>query len=180
VERAQLRMMEHCDPYVFFSRIQPFLHGFVQMPVLYEGVEEFGGQRQPFAGGSAAQSTVMPLLDGLLGVRHTQDTLFEYLVELRRYMPPAHLALLESVEQGPSVRDYILAHRSPELVEAYNSCIAQLRDFRQGHMEMTARYIVQQARQQASADGERGTGGTPFMHYLKKHRDETDQALLKG
>jgi indoleamine 2,3-dioxygenase len=178
VERALLRMTEHCEPYVFFTRIQPFFHGFLQMPVLYEGVEEFGGQRQSFAGGSAAQSTLLPMLDGLLGVKHTEDWLLQYLVELRRYMPPAHLAFLQAVERGPSVRDYVLAHRPAELVEAYNACVELLRDFRQQHMEMTARYIVQQAREQAPAHGEQGTGGTPFMHYLKKHRDETHRALL--
>jgi indoleamine 2,3-dioxygenase len=178
VERVLLRMTEHCEPYVFFNRIQQFFHGFLEMPVLYEGVEELGGQRQRFAGGSAAQSTLLPLLDGLLGVRHTQDSLLQYLVELRRYMPPAHLALLESAERGPSVRDYILAHRSPELVEAYNRCVELLGSFRQKHMEITARYIVQQAREHAPVHGEQGTGGTPFMHYLKKHRDETYSALL--
>lgn len=177
--RVLLRMTERCEPSIFFSRIQPFLHGFLQMPVLYEQVEEFSGQRQPFAGASAAQSALLPLLDAVLGVRHTQDTLHQYLLELRRYMPPAHQAFLEAVEHGPSVRDYLLSRRPPELVEAYNGCIELLRDFRQRHMEMTARYIIQQAREQAPAQGDQGTGGTPFTHYLKKHRDETHRHLIR-
>jgi indoleamine 2,3-dioxygenase len=178
-ERVLLRMTERCDPSIFFSRIQPYLHGFLQLPVRYEGVKELEAQPQLFAGASAAQSVLLPLLDAVLGVRHSQDTLHQYLLELRRYMPPAHLAFLEAMERGPSVRDYLLSRRSPELVEAYNGCLELLCGFRQKHMEMTARYIIQPARQHAPAQGEQGTGGTPFTHYLKKHRDETQHLLIR-
>lgn len=178
-ERVLLRMTERCEPSIFFSRIQPFLHGFLQLPVRYEGVKEFGEQPQPFAGASAAQSVLLPLLDAVLGVQHSHDTMHQYLLELRRYVPPAHLALVEGMEQGPSVRDYLLSRRTPELVDAYNGCLELLGSFRQEHMEMTARYIIQPARQQASSKGDHGTGGTPFTHYLKKHRDETQRLLIR-
>jgi indoleamine 2,3-dioxygenase len=178
VRGALERMPERCEPSIFFSRIQPYLHGFLQTPVRYEGVEELGGQPQAFAGASAAQSTLLPLLDAALGVRHEEGSLHEYLLRLRRYMPPEHRAFLESVERGASVRDYLLRCREPALVEAYNGCIALLSDFRQRHMELTARYILQQAREQASERGERGTGGTPFTHLLRRHRDETLRHLI--
>jgi indoleamine 2,3-dioxygenase len=121
---------------------------------------------------------VLPLIDAALGVRHTEGSLNAYLVRLRSYMPAEHLRLLASVEQGPSVRDYLLSHREPALVEAYNRCIELLRDFRQRHMELSARYIIEQARAQAAARGETGTGGTPFTHLLKKNRDETERYLI--
>lgn len=178
VERVLMRMTERCEPFIYFHRIQPFLHGFLQSPVVYEGVEEFGGQGQTFAGGTAAQSPLLPLLDGVLGVQHMQDLLLQYLVDMRRYMPPVHRNFLESVEQGPSVRNYLQAHRSQELVNAYNTCIALVHNFRQKHVEMTARYILSQARENTSGHVELGTGGTPFTTYLKKHRDETLQSLL--
>jgi indoleamine 2,3-dioxygenase len=178
VQRTLARMPERCDPSIFFSRVQPFLHGFLETPLRYEGVQEFGDQPQAFAGASAAQSMVMPLLDAVLGVKHSEGSLNGYLVRLRSYMPSEHLRFIASVDQGPSVRDFILSHREPALVEAYNGCLELLRDFRQQHMELSARYILQPAREQAAARGETGTGGTPFTHLLRKHREETERYLI--
>lgn len=178
VLRTLARMPERCDPSIFFSRVQPFLHGFLERPLRYEGVEEFGDQPQSFAGASAAQSMVMPLLDAMLGVGHSEGSLNGYLVRLRSYMPSEQLRFIASVEQGPSVRDFILSHREPSLVEAYNGCLELLRDFRHQHMELAARYILQPAREQATARGETGTGGTPFTHLLRQHREETERYLI--
>lgn len=178
VGRAMERMPERCDPSIFFTRIQPYLHGFLESPLRYEGVEELADQPQALAGASAAQSMVLPLIDAALGVRHTEGSLNEYLVRLRGYMPAEHLRLLASVERGPSVRDYILSHREPALEEAYNRCIDLLRDFRQRHMELSARYIIEQAKAQATARGDTGTGGTPFTYLLRKHREETERYLI--
>ena len=172
-----IRLREKCDPYIFYNRIQPFLHGFRESPVTYEGVAEWEGQPQALVGASAAQSPVLAFFDGALGIVHENDHLAEYLRELRRYMPVEHRALLSEVEAGPSLRDVVLAQRGISgLVDAYNACITALDRFRSKHLEVTATYIVAQAGAKG-VGAEQGTGGTPFMRYLKKLRDDTQRHL---
>src|SRR5205807_7608470 len=77
------RMPENCDPYIYYHRVRPFIHGWHQHPVIYEGVQEFGSQPQTFFGETGAQSTIVPCLDAVLGVRHRQDELRAYLAEMR-------------------------------------------------------------------------------------------------
>lgn len=165
------RVRENCDPDIFFNRVQPFMQG--MRDVVYEGVDELGGKPQRFPGGSGAQSTLLPLLDGALGVQHADDALITYLHELRNYMPAEHQAFLASVEQGPSVRQYVVAHQEGGLIEPYNRCIDALGHFRAEHLEMSIEYIQRPAQRQAGKRGEHGTGGSPFLGYLKKHREET-------
>jgi indoleamine 2,3-dioxygenase len=65
------------------------------------------------------------------------------------------------------------------LMHAYNDCVERLARFRTRHLEYAATYINQQARDQQGNAVDIGTGGTPFMKYLKKHRNETQQQLLR-
>ena len=172
------RMPERCDPYIYFSRVRPFIHGWKNHPalpngVVYEGVAELPGP-QRLRGETGAQSTIVPVLDALLGVAHAPDPLREYLDEMRGYMPPRHRAFLEHVEAGGSVRGAVRELRGarPELAEAYDACLRWLEAFRTLHLDYAARYIHAQAGGGANPS-DVGTGGTPFMKYLAKHRDET-------
>ena len=172
------RMPERCDPYVYFTRVRPFIHGWKNHPALphgvrYEGVAEFDGP-QKLRGETGAQSTIVPVLDALLGVAHAPDPLREYLDEMRAYMPPRHRAFLEHVESSGSLRSAVRELRGtrPELAEAYDACLRWLEAFRTLHLEYAAQYIHAQAGAGANPS-DVGTGGTPFMKYLAKHRDET-------
>jgi indoleamine 2,3-dioxygenase len=86
------RVRENCDPHIFFNRVQPFMQG--MRGVIYEGAEQLAGRPMNFPGGSGAQSTLLPLLDSALGIKHAEDALISYLHELRRYMPPEHQKFL--------------------------------------------------------------------------------------
>ena len=118
LERAYatlLRMPERCDPYIYYQRVRPYIHGWKNHPALpegivYEGVEAYGGAPQQFRGETGAQSSIIPALDAALGVTHKNDPLRPYLMEMRDYMPRGHRAFIEVLEQGPSVRDYVIAH----------------------------------------------------------------------
>lgn len=125
--------------------------------------------------------SIIPSLDAAMGVAHKEDPLRAYLMEMREYMPPRHRAFIERVERGPSIRSYALEHRKdrPSLSEAYNACIEYLELFRSTHLGYAETYIRKQSQRGARNPVEVGTGGTPFIPYLKKHRDETAKYRIR-
>ena len=124
------RMPERCDPYVYYRRVRPYLHGWADHPslpdgVAYEGVAAYGGAPQKFRGETGAQSSIIPSLDAALKIVHADDPLRRYLREMLDYMPPQHRAFIRAIESGPCVRDYVVRCGSahPELRDAYNAAI---------------------------------------------------------
>lgn len=177
------RMPERCDPYIYFERVRPYIHGWKDNPALpnglrYEGVERFGSRGQVFRGQTGSQSSIVPAMDALLGVGHAHDPMKAYLDELHIYRPPAHRRFIEDVRSESGLRAFVERCVTPRLAEAYNANIQAVADFRSRHLEYAASYINRQSRVAAGNDTDIGTGGTPFMRYLKKHRDETNQRLL--
>ena len=174
-------MVLHCDPFMYFHRVRPYIHGWKNNPslpngLIYEGVQEYGGVGQFFRGETGAQSTIIPALDGFLGVGHVEDILKTYLMEMRTYMPPKHKAFLEAIEAGPSTRDCVAQHSGDATLQAiYNECVDWVEKFRTKHLEYAVSYIAKQAQTDPSNPSQVGTGGTPFVKYLTKHRDETGQ-----
>jgi indoleamine 2,3-dioxygenase len=172
------RMRERCDPYVYYHRVRPYMFGWRGNPALphgmiYEGIAEYGGQPREFFGETGAQSTVVPSIDGALGISHEPDEMRVYLRAMLDYAPPAHRAFVERLQNnGPNLRAYV-RDAGGSTRDAYNACIDALETFRGKHIQLAADYIFKQ--NEAAAQG---TGGTPFMRYLNKHRRETRDALL--
>lgn len=171
------RMVENCDPYIYYNRVRRFIYGWLNNPafpngVVYEGVDEWQGQGQQFRGESGAQSSIIPSLDAALGLSFDRESpLFQHLLALRAYMPPKHRQFIEdveSLEKQYSIREYIREHKTPDLVEAYNACIDGIHHFRATHLGYAANYINKQAEKPGSPVAT-GTGGTPFMSYLGAH-----------
>lgn len=185
-----LRMRERCDPYVYYNRVRPYIHGWKNNPSLpkglvYQGVAAYGGDPLQFRGETGAQSSIVPCLDAGLGIAHAPDPLTIYLQEMREYMPPRHRALLRALEKStddlgrPLLCGYVRDRRSrhPDLWTAYCACVDLLAQFRETHIGYADSYIHRQHQAHASNPTAVGTGGTPFMTYLQKHLDETRQAL---
>ena len=178
------RMPEKCDPYVYFHRVRPYIFGWKNNPalpdgVIYEGVDEYQGNGQKFRGETGAQSAIVPALDGVLGIEHERDELRDYLMEMRQYMPPKHVKFIEAVENGPSVRDFVFKQNNNALKNVFNECVSLVADFRALHLEYAGTYIHAQAQKTPGNPSAVGTGGTPFMIYLRKHRDETRNQPVK-
>jgi indoleamine 2,3-dioxygenase len=177
------RMPEKCDPYVYYHRVRPFIFGTKDNPDLKKGLiyqNQFNNKPQFFRGETGAQSSIMPFLDGALGIYHTQDHLRHYLNEMRDYMPPEHRRAIEHVENISNAK--ALIHESKKLINEYNKCLEEIRIFRAQHLEFAATYIHKQSQIKnpfgRGGSTITGTGGTPFMKYLKKHRDETQKQKI--
>ena len=174
------RMPEKCDPYVYYHRVRPFIFGTKDNPDLKKGLiyeNQFKNKPQFFRGETGAQSSIMPFLDGALGIYHTKDHLRHYLNEMRDYMPPEHRKMIEEVESISSAKELIDSSKSLKI--KYNKCLEEIRRFRALHLEFAASYIHKQSQIKnpfgTGGSTIKGTGGTPFMKYLKKHRDETEK-----
>jgi indoleamine 2,3-dioxygenase len=177
------RMPERCDPYVYFHRVRPYIHGWKDNPALgvgliYEGVAETQGKPQAFRGQTGSQSTIVPSMDALLGIGHAEDPLRTFLDELHIYRPPAHRKFVDAVRTSSQLRAFIQKSGNKTLRDPYNDCVTSLARFRTRHLEYAASYINKQSKDSAGNDTDVGTGGTPFMKYLKKHRDEAQAHLL--
>ena len=173
------RMPEKCDPYIYYHRVRPFIFGTKDNPdlpngLIYEG--EFNNQPQFYRGETGAQSSIIPSLDGALQIDHTNDNLRHYLNEMREYMPKPHREFIGELEANSQVRSLIKDSRDAS--QRYNDCLEEIRAFRALHLEYAGTYIHKQSQIKnpfgTGGSTITGTGGTPFMNYLRKHRDETE------
>ncbi len=187
-----LRMPERCDPYIYYNRVRPYIHGWKDNPALpdgivYEGVDDYRGAPQRLRGETGAQSSIIPALDAALDVVHAEGPLTHYLVEMREYMPPKHRAFIQALEAARDDQGRSLLHgycrdrkrEEPKLWTAFCECVRNLARFRETHYDYADRYIHQQHQRSLSNPTEVGTGGTPFMRYLKEHLDETERLIAE-
>ena len=177
------RMPERCDPYIYFQRVRPYIHGWANNPALgeglvYEGVDRFERRPQAYRGQTGSQSSIVPAMDALFGVGHSDDPLKRFLDELHHYRPVPHRRFVEDLAAQSTLREFVGASGVPSLKEAFNACLEQVARFRTRHLEYAASYINKQMASNPGNDPDVGTGGTPFMKYLKKHRDENRAQLI--
>jgi indoleamine 2,3-dioxygenase len=166
------QMRERCHPTIFYVRLRPFLHGWSNLPngLIFEGVDELNGEPQKYAGGSAAQTPLIQVIDAGLETKHGGT----FLKEMRRYMDPRHVKFLEEIEAECTIKQFVKHNEDcTELTEAFDACLKKMGEFRSYHIQLAASYIVAQT---ASA---RGTGGSDFVTFLKRVRDETTHSVIR-
>ncbi|KAF7903717.1 uncharacterized protein EAF01_006766 [Botrytis porri] len=214
------RMYEKCDPEVFYHIIRPFLAGSKNMSVagLPRGVfydEGNGsGEWRTYSGGSNAQSSLIQFWDAVLGVKHVptrpmgkpQSETVEpkkgchgFLEEMRNYMPGSHRAFLNHISSISPIHTYVDSSIcSSSATKAYNTAVETLTAFRNIHIQIVTRYIINPSRKAMAQDTEkenaglnlavattkkggkdvRGTGGTQLIPFLKQSRDETRNMVV--
>ncbi len=177
------RMPERCDPCIYYQRVRPYIHGWANNPALpdgliYTGVERFGGAGQAYRGQTGSQSSIVPAMDALLGVDHSADPLRAFLDELHQYRPVPHRRFIDDLRAQSTLRAFAIASGDAALRGAFNANVEAVTAFRTRHLEYAASYINKQAASGPGNDTDVGTGGTPFMKYLKKHRDENRAQII--
>jgi indoleamine 2,3-dioxygenase len=170
------RMPERCRPEVYFRKVRPYIFGFDG--VVYRGC--FDDEPQTLRGETGAQSSIIPSLIRGLGLVHRSSMLTQHLEDMKNYMPPAHRAFVERQNgRQPNLRDFVLhacfrgdRAGGGRLRELYNECLRQVIAFRSKHFEYAVNYI------QRRVDNPTGTGGTPFIRWLKQLIEESEGHLL--
>ncbi|MFQ5936554.1 MAG: hypothetical protein ACE5LB_09110 [Acidiferrobacterales bacterium] len=149
------RILEHMDPHLYHKTFRPYIRFFEN--VMYEGVDQ---ALVSFRGETGAQSSLMPALVAFLKIPHKPSLLTNHLADIRKYMSPAHLALIQEIEAMPPVRE----RADPD---AFNGVLDAVASFREVHYGWAQLYISRWS------DDPRGTGGTPYMKWLRQLIDET-------
>ncbi len=149
------RIPEKMDPSLYYKKFRPYIRFFEN--VVYEGVPDVPIHHR---GETGAQSSIMPMLIAFMKIEHKPSKLTDHLADMRNFMPAEHRALIAEVEAMPSVRP--LASK-----EAFNEVLEAMATFREVHLRWAQEYIHRWV------DDPRGTGGTPYMKWLRQLIEET-------
>jgi indoleamine 2,3-dioxygenase len=164
--RVLRRIPEKMDPALYYKTFRPYIRFFenVEYEADVEGARVAAGSavrlRISFRGETGAQSSIMPLMVAFMKIPHRTSMLTAHLVDMRNYMPAEHRALIAAVEAMPSIR--AMASK-----QNYNAVLDAMAEFRSVHYGWAQEYINRRT------DDPRGTGGTPYMEWLKQLIDET-------
>ena len=180
INKIMNRMPDRCDPYIYYNRVRPYIFGWKNNPatpngVIYEGVTEFLNEPKFFRGETGAQSSIVPAVDALLGINHSEDPLRVYLDEMRDYMPFEHRQLLNNLDKWSSQENIKNKRKniSKSFLDLLDEIVFEVKSFRNTHLSFARDYIHTQSEDAQTNSNSVGTGGTPFMQYLEKHLDET-------
>ena len=149
------RIPEKMDPALYYKTFRPYIRFFEH--VVYEGVD---AAPLDYRGETGAQSSIMPSLVALMKIPHRPSLLTNHLADMRNFMPAEHRALIAEIESLPALRP--LAEKEP-----YNNVLEAMAVFREVHYGWAEEYIHKRV------SDPRGTGGTPYMQWLRQLIDET-------
>ncbi|XP_071954077.1 indoleamine 2,3-dioxygenase 2-like isoform X2 [Antedon mediterranea] len=186
VDGALRRIHERCRPNVFYNVLRPYMNGWDcdafksngLKGLIYEGVST---EPKSYSGGSGAQSAILYAFDSALGINQPSSGYNMFY----QMLCPAHKEFIETIQSGPSIKEYVLKQKCEKLRGRFNDTVKVLQDLRSYHLQIAARYIILESnrkhRNKAFANqAKAGTGGSDFMNFLKGIRDCTKDTLLEN
>ena len=185
IEVWTLRMYEHGDPVIFFDQHRPYLKGWKNNDDLPNGMTYGGVSDEPafYEGGSAAQSSLIQVIDEFLGIEHKNT----YFKKIRPHMPRLHREFIIYVHENSKLKEYVMGSpdsnniESPDdLKDIYQECYRAHYKFRGVHYKLAYDYIISILKRRAADREERfnandvdGSGGTKMVPFLKTYQRET-------
>lgn len=161
------RTRENCSPEFFYNTLRPYLRGTEESGLIYEGVSD---EPAHYSGGSAAQSSIFPVLDAFLGVTH-YDKYFDKII---KYMPQKHQDFIQYVRNNCNLKSHLEKNKNDEIKEVFNKCLNKMDRFRKIHMGLVHSYIIEMSKSENS----KGTGGTDLNGFLKNSINDTQKATI--
>jgi indoleamine 2,3-dioxygenase len=149
------RIPEKMDPQLYFKTFRPYIRYF--QDVVYQGIDIKPMNQR---GETGAQSSIMPTLVAFMKIPHQPTSLINHLRDMRNYMPKQHREFIDYVEKLPDIKP--MANK-----DSFNNVLDAMATFREVHYHWANEYINLPSKDQI------GTGGTPYMQWLKQLIDET-------
>ena len=175
IQEVVAKMYEACDPKTFFVVIRPFFAGSKGLNafpngILYEGVDT---EPKKYHGASAGQSSVIFALDEFLGIVQSGEVQ-KFVAAMTDYMPALHQKFLQKQKEMTQFPEYCKKSGSREMIACFNDVVDELVKFRNQHLILVARYIVNQKESSVNPSlDNKGTGGSHAVSFLKGVRDRT-------
>lgn len=175
------RMREHCDPEFFFNVIRIYLSGYSKKDILPNGLQiEDYPENIDSDGGSAAQSTLIPLIDAFFSIEHVGEHSKDFMINTKKYMPKIHVEFLELFKSQCCLLDYIKKYKDNEVIESIKKCVTEILKFRSIHFRIVGDYILKfTSTNKTSINGVVGTGGSPIELFLGEVNKNVSSAKSK-
>lgn len=172
-------MYDNCKPEKFWTQVRLYLSGFTSDNGFPNGLKIKDTDISfSFGGGSAAQSSLIQLIDVILEIAHESEHGKQFLADQRNYMPKKHRDFLQYVEthfQKKSLRLDVTKH--PNLLSNYNDAISALKIFRQARYRLVHDYVVKFVKQ---PEEEVGVGGLMFKELVQYIKDTKNSEFKKN
>ena len=90
------------------------------------------------------------------------------------YMPQGHREFLTKLKDMASTHDYCQQSGNKGLIALFNAVVEELVKFRNQHLILVARYIINQREKSINPSlDSKGTGGSDAIDFLRKVHDMT-------
>lgn len=176
------RMIEHCDPDYFWQWLRLYFQGWeavkspTEVGVQLLGVNDF---HHVYRGSSGAQSSILPALDAIFGIRHKIDDAYHHSLSLQQYMPREHRALIELLKTSV-IKESIETSGWKDLKVAWQDVVSSIKNFRLAHFWLVVKYIFEPAKRRGIArQSIPGSGGTSIDNFLVGHIETALEAKEK-